>query len=173
LAQRADCRPLTFVEKAGVEAAAIRQAAHCAAQGVDLAHQLPLRAAADRRIARERADLFGIARHEERRGADARGSQRCLDARMSSADHDDGCVLARHRERTAYVAEAAGVCVRCARSRNESAIIMIPKTMAYAAMIQMIASAATPGCQTIRMLKSIEQMPARIRSHSFAIALRS
>ncbi len=97
-AQRAHGRALRFVQEARVQRHAIRHAPHRAAEGVDLAHELALRAPSDRRVARERADAFGIAGDEQRLGAEPRRGERSLEAGMAAADDDHrGVVAAQHR----------------------------------------------------------------------------
>ncbi len=81
-----------------MQAATIRKARHFAAEGVDLAHQLALRASADGRVARERADLFRIARYQERRDAQARRRERRFDAGVAAADDDDAGVVFTHHD---------------------------------------------------------------------------
>ena len=69
-------------------------ARHRAAERVDLAHELALRAAADRRVAGQRADAIGIAGDEQRLGAEPRRRERGFETRMAAADDDHGGVVA-------------------------------------------------------------------------------
>ena len=79
-----------------MQTAAIGDARHRTTERIDLAHELPLGAAADRRIARQRADLLRIAGHEQRVDAEARGRERRFDARVTSSDDDDPRVITVH-----------------------------------------------------------------------------
>ena len=72
LAQRAHRRTFAFVQKTRVEAAAIGDAGHRPAEGVDLSDELPFCATADGRIARQRANFFGFPRNEQRGNAESR-----------------------------------------------------------------------------------------------------
>ena len=87
-ARAAHRRPLAAVEHAELDAAAVGDAAHQAVERIDLAHQMALAEAADRRIARHRADGGEAMRHQRGAGAHARGRGRGLAARMPAA-HDD------------------------------------------------------------------------------------
>ena len=69
--------------------AAVRRAAHHAVQRVDLAHDVALAEAADRRVARHLADAVEAMRDQRRARAHAVRRQRGLGAGMAAADHDD------------------------------------------------------------------------------------
>src|SRR5207249_7118538 len=66
----------------------VDRASHQTADGVDLAHEVTLRGAADRRIARHVSHGVGRQRAEADVRAEARGRVRRLAARVSRADHD-------------------------------------------------------------------------------------
>ena len=84
-----DGRPLAAIEDAELDAGGVRGARHDPVQRVDLAHQMALADAADRRIAGHLADRRGAIGDERGRSAAARRSGRRLAARVSAADHDD------------------------------------------------------------------------------------
>ncbi len=63
-------------------------AAHQAVERIDLAHQMALAEAADRRVARHHADRRGGMRQQRRARAGARRCGRRLGAGMAAADHD-------------------------------------------------------------------------------------
>ena len=82
-------RALARVEGAKLNAATIGRAAHDAAQRIDLAHQMPLADAADRRVARHLADGFDIVGEQQRTRAHAGGRGRGLGPGVAAADNDD------------------------------------------------------------------------------------
>ena len=63
--------------------------AHDAAERVDLADDLPLRHAADGRVATHLRHGVGVHREQARFQAEARRGHRGLDARVPGPDHDD------------------------------------------------------------------------------------
>src|SRR5579884_957048 len=91
--QSAHRRSLRFVQEARVHRTPVDDARHLAAERVDFADQLPFGAAADRRVARERTDTFGIAGYEHRRHAEARRSEGRFNARMTAADNNNARVV--------------------------------------------------------------------------------
>ena len=82
-------RPLAAVEDAELDAGRVGGAAHHAIERVDLAHQMALAEAADRRIAGHFADRREAMGDERRRGAAARGRGRGFAAGVAAADDDD------------------------------------------------------------------------------------
>ncbi len=90
---------------------AVDQPRHLPAQRVDLAHELTLRAAANRRIAGQRADRLRVAGDDERLTAHAGRGQRRLDAGVSAADDYHRRVVRLHplrvrRRRARLLADA-------------------------------------------------------------------
>ncbi len=81
-------RAFGAVEDAELDAGQIGGARDDAVERVDLAHQMALGEAADRRVARHLADRAMAVRREQRRGAEARRSRGRLAAGMAAADHD-------------------------------------------------------------------------------------
>ena len=79
---------LAPVEHAELDAGAIDGAAHDSVQGIDLADQMSLAQAADRRVARHDADGVDPMGRQQRPGAQARRGGRRLAARVSSPHHD-------------------------------------------------------------------------------------
>ena len=69
--------------------ALVGESPHRAAERIDLANQLPLRASPNRRITGEGANLLRIAGYQPSRHAEARGSQSRFDPRMTTPDNDD------------------------------------------------------------------------------------
>ena len=82
-------RALALVQHAALQKGRVRRAPHLAAERVDLAHQMALRRAADRRVARAVSHRIHIDGEYHRLTAEARRGQRRLNARMSRADHRD------------------------------------------------------------------------------------
>ena len=109
-AARAPPGPLLSLRKRACRLQRSAMPRHRAAERVDLADELSFRAAADRRIARQRADLLRIAGDEQRRHAEARRCERGFDAGMTAADDDRAGVVAH----VPYAFVGAGV-VRCER----------------------------------------------------------
>ena len=71
------------------------------------------------------------------------------------------------------MASATGAAEACERKRNENAIIMMPNTIAYAPINQMIASAPASGRQSIKTPKTIDAIPPRMSQNSLLMCLRS
>ena len=84
-----DRRTLAPVQKAELYPGGVRRAAHEPVQRVDLADEVPLPEAADRRVARHLADGARLVRHQQGRGAEARRRRRRLAPGVASPDHDD------------------------------------------------------------------------------------
>ena len=82
-------RALALIQHAALQKGRVRRAPHLAAERVDLAHQMALRRAADRRVARAVSHRIHIDSEYHRLTAEARRGQRRLNARMSRADHRD------------------------------------------------------------------------------------
>ena len=81
--------PLAAVEHAELDAGGVDGPAHGAAQGVDLADDLPLAHAADGRIAAHQGDGVEVAGQQRGFRAHPRRGQRRLGAGMAAADHQD------------------------------------------------------------------------------------
>ncbi len=82
-------RPAGAVQDLELDAGAVGERPHEPAQGVDLAHELPLGEPADRGIARHAADRRDRRGQQGRAAAEARRGVRRLDARMPAADDED------------------------------------------------------------------------------------
>ena len=82
-------RALGAVEHAELDAGRVDDLAHLAAEGVDLADDLPLGDAADGRVAAHLADGVGVHRQQGGAQPHARGGQGGLDAGVAGADDDD------------------------------------------------------------------------------------
>ena len=87
-ARAAHRRAFPSIEHAKLNPGAIRNPAHQAIERVDFAHEMALAEAADRRIARHRADAGELMRNQRRARAEARGRRRRLASRVASADDD-------------------------------------------------------------------------------------
>jgi hypothetical protein len=94
LAQGAYRGAFALVQEPRVQTAAIGDFCHLTAERVDFTNQLAFRAAANRRIAGQRADLLRIAGNEQRLDAEARGGEGRLDACMTASDNDDTGIVA-------------------------------------------------------------------------------
>ena len=88
-ARRPDRRPAAAIEQLELNAGRVDRAAHQAAERVDLADEMALRRAADRRIARHVRDRVGRQRAEPDARAEPRGRIRRLAAGVAGADDDD------------------------------------------------------------------------------------
>ena len=116
LAKRAYRRPLLSLKNARGGCSG-RRARHRSAQGVDLSNELPFCAAADRRVAGQRANFLGFPGNQQRGNAEARRSEGGFDAGMTAADDDRAGIVAHGYAVTAPPASArapAGV----AKSRS-------------------------------------------------------
>ncbi len=80
---------LARVQRAELDARAIDRARHRAAEGVDLAHEVALADAADRRIAAHRPERLDGLRKEERAPAHPGRGECGLGAGVAATDHDD------------------------------------------------------------------------------------
>ena len=87
-ARRAHRRTLAGVQRAELDAGAVRGARHRAAQRVDLLDQVALADAADGRVAAHLAQRLDALREQQRARAHARGRQRGLGAGVAAADDD-------------------------------------------------------------------------------------
>ena len=81
-------RALAAVEHAELDAGGVDGPAHGAAEGVDLADDLPLADAADGRVAAHLADGVAVGREQGGAGAHPRGGQRGLGPGVAGADDD-------------------------------------------------------------------------------------
>jgi hypothetical protein len=81
---------------------------------------------------------------------------------MAAADDDRAGVVEHRGQRVDSAAKAA----ECPRKRSEKAIIIIPKTIAYALISQTSASAPASGYQIIKMPKRIEAIPPVMSQNS-------
>ena len=88
-AQGVHRRAFATVEHAVLDTGRVGRARHLTAQRVDLAHQMPLRRAADRRIARHVADRIQIDRKAGRMHPEPRRGERSFNARVPRADYND------------------------------------------------------------------------------------
>ena len=88
-ARTTDRGPLSPVEDAKLNAAAVGNAAHQSVERVDLANEVALPQASDRWIAGHRSDGIEPMRDKRRARAHARGCGYGLAAGVSPADHDD------------------------------------------------------------------------------------
>jgi len=82
-------RPLAAIEQAELDGGGVGQEPHRAAEGVDLADDLPLGHAADRRVAGHLADRVGVDRQQGRPEAHPRRRQGRLQAGVTGADDED------------------------------------------------------------------------------------
>ena len=82
-------RPLAAVEQAELDGRGVGEHAHRAAQGVDLADDLPLGHAADRRVAAHLADGVAVDRQQRGPQPHPRRGQRGLEPGVAGADDDD------------------------------------------------------------------------------------
>ena len=80
---------LGAIEQAELDAGLVRDPAHQAIEGIDLAHQMTLAKAADCRIAGHLADGVEAVRDKGRARTHARSSRRGLAARMPAANNND------------------------------------------------------------------------------------
>ena len=87
-AWRPNRRALPCVQRAELDPGRVGAQPHLAAERVDLANELPLRDATDRRIARHAADRGRIEHDAGRTRADPRRGQRGLGAGVTTTDHD-------------------------------------------------------------------------------------
>ena len=81
-------RAFAAIEHAKLDAGGVDRPAHRAAERVDLADDLPLADAADRRVAAHLADGVAIGREQRGLGPQPRSRQRRLGPGMPGADHD-------------------------------------------------------------------------------------
>ena len=82
-------RPFAAVEQAELDGRRVGEDAHRAAEGVDLADDLPLGHAADRRVAAHLADGVAVDRQQRGPQAHPRRGQRGLEPGVAGADDDD------------------------------------------------------------------------------------
>ena len=88
-ARRAHRRALAGVERAELDAGAIRGPRHRAAERIDLLDQVALADAADGRVAAHLPERLDALRQQQRTRAHARRGQRGLGAGVAAADDDD------------------------------------------------------------------------------------
>ena len=86
-------RAAAKVEGLGLERGKIGVAAHFAAQGVELADQVALGEAANRRVARHPRQGVEAGGNQGRFNTHPGGGKRCLAAGMTAADHDDAKIM--------------------------------------------------------------------------------
>ena len=112
-ARRPDRRPAAAVEQLELDAGRVDRAAHQPAERIDLANEMALGGAADRRIARHVRDGVGRQRAQADVRAEARRRVRGFTAGVARADHDDverlpsrssakRCIICRHRSARRY-----------------------------------------------------------------------
>src|SRR6185369_11068532 len=94
---RLNRRAARSIEQSKLNASTIDDAAHDAAERVDLAHEMSLRNSTNRGIARHLTDEIEIQRNQACFSAESRRGRRRLAARMASANHDYiECLIKRH-----------------------------------------------------------------------------
>ena len=93
-AQRVHGRPLARVEHPGLNERVVDRAAHLAAEGIDLAHQVALARAADGGIAGHQGDGVQVEGEQQRAKPHARAGERGFAAGVPRAD--DGDIKAIH-----------------------------------------------------------------------------
>jgi hypothetical protein len=98
-ARRAHRRALAGVQRAPLDAGAVGRPRHDAAQRIDLAHQVALADAADRRVAAHLPHGLDLVRQQQRARAHARSRQRGLGAGMAAADDDHVEIASRFARR--------------------------------------------------------------------------
>ena len=86
-ARRPHRRPAAAIEQLELYSCSVDCPAHQSAQRIDLANQMSLRRAADRRIARHVRDGFSSERAQSDAAAEPRRRPRRLDAGVPGADH--------------------------------------------------------------------------------------
>ncbi len=86
-------RPTAEVQPAKLDARGVGRLAHGAAQGVDLAHQVPLAYAANGGVAAHLRDARKPQGHHGHSGSQAGGRKGCLTACVSCAHHHDICFV--------------------------------------------------------------------------------
>ena len=102
---RAHGRAAARVQGAEVDPAAVRGAPHGAAEGVDLAHEVPLADPPDRGVAAHLAEGLDALGEEQGAGAGAGGGKGRLGPRVPAPDHDDvECLVVVHRRPAAGAA---------------------------------------------------------------------
>ncbi len=87
-ARTAHGRAFSAIQHAKLNPGAIRDPAHQAVERVDFAHEMALAEAADRRIARHRADAGETMRNQRRARAETRRGSGRFTAGVASADND-------------------------------------------------------------------------------------
>ena len=88
-ARGAHRRALRGIQDAELDAGFVGRSRHRPTQRINLAHQMPLADAADRRIATHRSQRVEVVRQQQRIGARPRCGKRGLGAGMAAADNDD------------------------------------------------------------------------------------
>ena len=86
--RRLNRRTTRSIEQPKLNAGAINDAAHDAAERVNLAHEMAFRNSANRRIARHLTDQIEIQRNQTGFRAESRRGRRRLAARVAGADHN-------------------------------------------------------------------------------------
>ena len=86
-------RPFAAIEQAKLNGGRIGQDTHRTTQAIDLANDLPLGHAADRRVAAHLADRVAIRGEEGRPEADSRGCERGFHPCVAGADNQDVKVI--------------------------------------------------------------------------------
>src|SRR6185437_12667461 len=87
-ARAADGRTLAAIEQPELDAGAVGGAADDPIERIELAHEMALREAPDRRIAGHLADCAAILRQQQGLGAEPCSSSSGFAAGMAAADHD-------------------------------------------------------------------------------------
>ena len=94
-AGRANGRALGGIERAPLDAGAVRGMRHGPAERVDLLDQMALADAADGWVAAHRADGFDVVGQQQGAGTAARCSQGCFGASVAAANDDDVVTVER------------------------------------------------------------------------------
>ena len=115
-ARRPHRRTAAAIEQLELNAGRIDRAAHQAAERIDFADEMPLRRAADRRIAGHERNRLGRERAEPNPAPHTSRRPRGLDPRMAGADHDDVKVVGI--DITAVPVEASSTRFGCAETRT-------------------------------------------------------
>ncbi len=147
-ARRPDRRTAAAIEQLELNAGRVDRAAHQAAERVDLADEMPLRRAADRRVARHVRDGVARQRAEADARAEPRRRVRRLAARVAGADR---------RSRRSCLSCSDVIC-RC-RTREK----MCASRSSVRALVRLISSSA--------VARLLQDRPARILPDNATAAL--
>ncbi len=122
-------RPPASIEKLELNRGFVDGATHQAAQGIDLAHEVPLRRSANRRVARHVGHRLARQRADSHARAQAPGGMGGLDAGVAGADDDDVEIVDHRRSVMASPPAFTSRCRsarKCARSRRPASGVRSP-----------------------------------------------